>query len=222
MLSLKKRIDWLYESKRLAGESGNIFQKLHPHPGVLLRHSNPDYDSSDWDRMSRDQLQSMVIAMGYWDQQQLKQLTWGHLKRGFIFTNNTRQNGATKRNHGANGYSYAWKFPDITGPEIWGNFIRAFNAWWLYPLLVIFDIELFGGAIRWRFFSKHNIALNHTLSQMQAIDRMPTPLSWLASKIMPVPKLIEICKDHLDDPYVEMPEFGSMFDDAWASICTKR
>lgn len=197
---------------------GIVMKQLHPHPGVLLRHSNPDYDSSDWDRMSRDQVQAMIIAMGYWDTRELKRFCKGHLKRGFIFCNNTRQNGATKRNHGSNGYSYAWKFPDITGPEIWGNIIRGFKAWWLYPLLLFFDLEVLGGAIKWRWFAKHNIALNHTFSQMQAIDRMPTLWSWLASKIMPVPRLIEICGDHLDDQYVEMPFFTDMFRDAWEEI----
>lgn len=196
-----------------------VMSKLHPHPGVLLRHSNPNYDASDWDRMSRDQIQAMVIAMGYWSKDELKKFTKGHAKRAFIFANNTRQNGATKRNHGSKGRSYAWKFPDITGPEIWGNLIRAFNAWYLYPLLCVLDcLELVWGAVAWRIGKKHNIALNQTLSQMQSYDRLPTPASWLANKIMPIPKMIEICKDHLDDPYVEMPFFGEMFDKAWANI----
>ena len=201
-----------------AGRFKEVMQKLHPHPGVLLRHSNPDYDASDWDRMSRDQVQAMVIAMGYWDKKELKRFCKGHLKRGFIFCNNTRQNGATKRNHGSNGYSYAWKLPDITGPEIWGNIIRGFNAWYLWPLLLVCDIELFLGTCKWRWFRRHNIALNHTLSMMQAHDRLPTPLSWLAQKVMPIPEMIEICKDHLDDSLVEMPFFGNMFTDAWESI----
>lgn len=210
-LNMVKRIDSL-------DRYVDVMEKLHPSPGVLLRHSNSNYDSSDWDRMSRDQLQPMIIAAGYWNKYELNKLTRGHLKRGFLFANNTRQNGATKRNHGSNGYSYSWKFPDITFFEVWGNFIRAHNSWWAYPLLMLFDLELLGGAIKWRFFRKHNIALNHTLSVMQAVDRMPTPLSVLATFIMPIPKLIEICKDHLDDPYVEMPFFGSMFDEAWEAI----
>lgn len=195
-----------------------VMKKLHPHPGVLLRHCNPEYDSSDWDRMSRDQLQPMIIACGYWSKDELRKLSRGHLKRGFLFCNNVRQNGATKRNHGTGQYSYAWKFPDLTGPEIWGNFIRAHMAWYLWPLLLAFDVELLLGSIKWRWFAKHNIALNHTLSVMQAVDRMPTPVSWLATKIMPVPKLIEICADHLDDDYVEMPVFTDMFKEAWNII----
>lgn len=195
-------------------------EKLHPHSGVLLRHSNPDYDASDWDRMSRDQLQPMVIAAGYWSKSELNKLTIGHLKRGFLFTNNTRQNGATKRNHGTDNYSYAWKLPDLTGPEIWGNFIRSHSAWYLWPLLWIFDLELLGGAIKWRWFPKHNIAMNQALSQLQAIDRLPTPISWLASKVMPMPKYIALIHDHFDDFGVgqDMQFFSQMFKDAYASI----
>lgn len=200
----------------------DVTKKLHPVDGVLLRHSNPSWDASDWDRMSRDQLQPMIIAMGYWSKHELQRLRRGHRRRGYFFTNNTRKNGANKLNHGTEvageKRDYSWKTPDITGPEIWGNFIRAQRAWWFYPLLMVYDLELFVGAILWRHYKNHNIALNHTLSQMQAIDIMPTPLSWLASKIMRVDKLLEICADHLDDPYVEMPIFTYMFREAWEAI----
>ena len=200
----------------------HVMAKLHVAPGVFVRHSNPDYDASDWDRMSRDQFQPMIIAAGYYDRSELKKIFRGHLKRGLLFTNNVRRNGATKTNHGkfVSGEirNYNWKIPDPTGPEIWGNFIRSYKAWWFYPLLVMFDLELFAGAIKWRFFRKHNIALNHTLSLLQSIDRMPTPLSWLSAKVMTPEKLIVICKDHLNDRYVGMPFFGEMLDQALEAL----
>lgn len=201
----------------------HVWEKLHPHPGVLLRHCNPEYDASDWDRMSRDQLQPVIIAFGYWDIQQLRKLAWGHLKRGFIFTNNTRQNGATKRNHGQKGYSYAWKLPDFTGPEIWANFIRAFKAWYLYPLLLVFDLELLFGSIKWRYFPRNNIAMNQTLSKLQGLDRLPTPWTWLAEKICPIEYMIDHIADHFDDfggeaADLDMEFFEEMFRDAAREI----
>lgn len=208
-----------------------VMDKLHPSPGLLLRHSWIGYDASDWDRMSRDQFQPMVIAAGYYGGgndlrgSDLQRLRSGHLKRGFLFTSNTRKNGATKENHGqfSDGEvrDYSWKFPDLTGPEVWGNFIRAFNAWYLFPLLILFDLELLFGAIRWRVAPKHNIAMNHTLSQLQAMDRFPTPVSWLARMIMPVPKLIVLIRDHFNDFPDDMEFFGDMFQEAYDKIHSK-
>lgn len=193
--------------------------KIHKvHQGNYVRHPNKDWDASDFDRMSRDQLKPLVVALGYWDRKELKDFTIGHLKRGFLFCNNTRQNGANKFTHGTKNYDYSWRFPDVTGPDVWALFIRAWKAWPLYPLLLLFDIYLIVTAIKWRWFPKHNIALNSTLSLMQAIHRLPTPLSWLASKTMPVPKLIEICREHLNDQYVAMPFLADMMRDAWEEL----
>ena len=222
MMGFKKAQKYLSAQGRRYPHFFKIIQKLHPHPGVLLRHSNPNYDASDWDRMSRDQIQSMVIAMGYFSTYELKRFCKGHLKRGFLFANNTRRNGSTKKNHNGKDRNYSWKVPDLTGPEIWGNIIRSYRAYYLYPLLLLFDFELLAGAIRWRWFASHNIALNHTLSQMQSVDRMPTPISWLAEKIMPVSKLIVICEDHLNDRYVAMPFLTLMLRDAWQEIRRRR
>ena len=219
MMTKPLKYKWLAAINRDSVEWFIVMKKLHPHNGVLLRHSNPRYDASDWDRMSRDQLQPVVIACGY-HPCHLGKLTLGHLKRGFLFTNNVRQNGATKRNHGSDSYSYAWKFPDLTGPEIWANFIRSWNAWYLYPLLIIFDLELLVGAIKWRFFPRHNIAMNQALSQMQALDRMPTLFSWIASKVMPMDKYITLIASHFTDFGVgkDMQFFSEMFQDALESI----
>lgn len=221
MLSPSQKKKWEEKSQRDTKEWFDaIVPKYHPTPGVILRHINTEWDSSDFDRHSRDQIQPNIIAFGYWSERELRRMAWGHLKRGFIFTGNVRQNGATKRNHGKNGYSYAWRFPDITGPEVWGNFIRSYRAWLLWPALLLFDLELLGSAINWRFFKKNNIAINHTLSQLQALDRLPTPWAWLASKIMPVPRLIELCRGHWTDFGVgEDTEFlADMMQDAYSNI----
>ena len=196
MLGLKKSQKWL-EQRELQFQS--VMAKIHPAPGVLIRHPDPNRDASDWDRMSRDQLQPVIIACGYWSKTELKKLAWGHLMRGFLFTNNVRQNGANKRSHGTGDYDYSWRFPDVTLFEIWGNFIRAFKAWYLWPLLLITDLELLFGAVKWKYWPKHNIALNQTLSMMQGYDRLSTPWSWIAVKVCPIPYMIDFIKDHLDD-----------------------
>jgi len=173
--------------------------------------------------MSRDQLTPMIIAAGYWDKEELRKIAKGHLKRGFLFTNNTRRNGANKINHGklvaGEIRNYDWKIPDPTGPSIWSNFIRAYNFWPLYPLLLLFDIELFVNSILWRYFRKDNIAMNYTLTLLQANDRMPTPWGWLSRKIMPVKKLIKLIGEHFTDfGHGDMYFFKPMFEDAWESV----
>lgn len=196
--------------------------KHHVAPGVLVRHPNLDWDASDWDRMSRDQLHPIIIACGYYDKEELRKLTVGHAKRLFLFTNNTRKNGATKRNHGkmdsGEVRDYGWKLPDVTLFEIWALFIRAWGLRVLWPLLWLLDLELLGGAIRWRYFRKHNIAMNHTLTQLQAMDRLPTPVSWLAEKIMPVSELIELIDEHFHDFPDDMIFFKQMFTEAHKAV----
>ena len=195
-----------------------VMERLHVAPGVFVRHPNPKWDTSDWDRMSRDQLQPMIIAAGFWSRKELNKIARGHLGRGFLFANNTRKNGANKFTHGKDiggeVRDYNWKFPDPTAFDIWGNFIRAYNSWLLYPLLFLFDLELLGGSIIWRFFPKHNITMNHTLSLMQARHRMPTPISWLSEKIMSFDRLIKLLGQHFRDFGDDMEFFEQMFKDA--------
>lgn len=191
----------------------------HVSPGVLVRHPNKDWDSSDWDRMSRDQMQPFIIACGFYSRDELAKFTKGHALRGFLFANNTRKNGANKFTHGKLIYGevrdYSWKFPDPTGPDIWGNFIRAWGLWYLWPILLFTDLEMLIGSFLWRFFPKHNIAMNHTLTQLQAMKTLGTPLSWLSGKLMPVPRLITLIEDHFNDFPDDMIFFGMMFKDAY-------
>jgi hypothetical protein len=217
---------WLTSAGRNLDDFQTVMNKIHPHPGVIVRHPNPDWDASDWDRMSRDQIIPCIMAMGLWGRHELKKFAWGHLKRGFLFTNNVRQNGATKRNHGQGNYSYAWRFPDVTLFEVWAIFIRAFKAWPLWPLLVIFDLETLGGAIIWRWFPKHNIAMNHCLVILFGKARLPTPTMWLARKIMPPERLIKLIGEHFrdfrqGDQVMDMEFFEPMLTHAWNDLRTK-
>jgi hypothetical protein len=201
-----------YERKETFQE---VMERIHPHPGIILRHSNIEYDASDWDRTSRDQFKPIIIACGLWDKGELKKLTLGHLKRGFLFMNNVRQNGATKRNHGEKGYSYAWRFPDVTFIDVWALFIRAWRSWPLYPLLLVFDLYLIVTAIKWRYFPQHNIAMNSALSILQAKKILPTPLSWIALKICPPKIYTDFIGEHFRDFPDDMIFFQEMFEDAF-------
>jgi hypothetical protein len=73
--------------------------------------------------------------------------------------------------------------PDITGPEIWASWIRAFRFWPLYPLLVVFDIQTLIGAIQDRYFPSTTIQMNQVLMTDYSTRIMPTPISLLARKV---------------------------------------
>ena len=199
-----------------------LMKKHHVSPGVLIRHPNTAWDASDWDRMSRDQLHPVIMAASYYNSKELSDLTMGHATRLFLFASNTRRNGANKKNHGVMSYGeirdYDWKIPDPTGPEIWGLYIRAWKLWPLWPMLLFTDLETLIGSIKWRFFPKHNITMNHTLSIFYAADRLPTPISYLSRLIMSPERLINLLAQHFKDTPTDMTFFEEMFKDAWKSI----
>lgn len=196
-----------------------VIEKLHPSPGVLLRHSEVAWSASDWDRMTPDQMRPMIPAMALWAPEELSKFVRGHAKRLFLFANNTRHNGATKANHGQvegeHLRDYSWKVPDLTGPTVWASLIRGTKAWYFCPLLFVFDIFHLASAIKWRYFPKHNIILNHATDAVWFRYRWPTIASTIALAIMPPKRIVPIVKDHFDDFGDDMQFFETMFNMAF-------
>ena len=83
--------------------------------------------------------------------------------------------------------NYSWKIPDPTLWGFWGHYIRGFwLGWLLYPLLMIFDIDLVVRAISKLKYGKNpnnSDDINFIVSLIYAQRRMPTPLGWLAKII---------------------------------------
>jgi hypothetical protein len=154
----------------------------------------PDW-TQDLDRGSRDQLRPFfaACATNTTYRTEARRVVLEHLKRGFLFTYNTRRNGATKENHGqvykvVSGKEvkrdYSWKMPDFTGPEYVALMIRAAKLKILYPLLGVLDLFAVGAALLAHLRPEadtdcRNQVLGLAVSQLV----MPTPFSWLASKI---------------------------------------
>jgi len=158
------------------------------HDGFLRRYPDPSYWGGLSDRFSRDQSVPNVVAMGLLQRDHLKRFFLEHLKhRALLFTTNTRRNWAWPPGdprYDAN--EYRWKVPDLTFGSFHALYIRAFKAKWLYPLLLILDLDLLGGAIAKLFYAKdptNNDDLNHLITQYQADMIMPTPWSWLAKRV---------------------------------------
>ena len=214
-----------YKVKMLFRE---MFPKIHPYPGIIIRHPNPDWDASDWDRGSKDQHKSCIMACGLNSKKELEKMTMGHAMRLFLFTHNNRENGANKRTHGeiknrkGEKYDYSWRLPDFTFIDFWAIYIRAWNAWFFWPLLFIFDFfYLIPTALKWRYWPQHNIAMNSALYMLQASHRLSTPWVWLSRKIMPPEKLIKLIGEHFRDFNDDMIFFEDMFLDAWRTIREK-
>ncbi len=131
--------------------------------------------------MSRDQSIPTVISLGY--TKNYKRLTMfflRHLMRGLLFTTNTRKNAPNPEEFKKK------KRPDFTGPKSWALYLRGFPilGYMLYPLLCVLDLFLLAGSIVWLFRRQDKDIINHTAILIFSRLRVPTPISWLASKIL--------------------------------------
>lgn len=190
------------------GSTGNeeaIFRDLEC-PGCkgrFRRHPDSDYWYSDCDRMSRDQTIPLLSAMAIHSPYYLNRHFKDHLSRCLLFTTNTRRNGATKANHGmvkgghktGDTYDYSWKMPDITFMDVWAIYIRGFRSWVLWPLLVIFDLQLLANSILIKMNPDKVDIMQHTCQILLAKHSMPTPISFLAAEFIN----IDDYKDRLNE-----------------------
>lgn len=153
------------------------------------RHWNGNEWYGKWDRMSRDQMTGVIVMCGFYGKKDYLHIALkGWLKR-MMFMANTRENGATKKNHGevknAKGdrRNYNWKLPDFA-PTFGGVFIRSFRSKFFYPLLYVYDLELLLSAVFKTFrASKSGDDLNFISRLYQAKEIYSTPWSYLARKI---------------------------------------
>lgn len=183
---------------------------------IPIRHPDPDKWYHYEDRCSRDQMipllyylasnRSSAIDKRFYELMKL------HLKRGFLFTWNTKRNHVypTLAEHLAKStpdvkWDYKSKMPDITGPEVWAAWMRglinrcpispAMTYLLMFPALCLFDIEGLVGSVikqyKWHFKRKNGTGRdgidhddrNHALGVHFANHNSPTPVSWL-SKII--------------------------------------
>lgn len=139
-----------------------VLTLLQVSPGVFIR--NPINYNNPQD-FSRDQTTPLILAMGEMGKYEtLRYLFWNQCKRFGLYPNG-----------------------DIGGFEDLGYYIRSFKAWYLYPILILGDLEMLGESIIRIIESKdpNNTSddINHTLALLQAQKHLATPISWIARKI---------------------------------------
>jgi|GEM_PF-3624782 len=178
----------------------NFTRKWSYYQGVTpLRHPNANYWWGLPERFSRDQFIPVLCAVlnnpesneafacSHW--------FWGqHRSKGFLFAWNKFSNGPRPRR----------KTPDFTGPEVWGLWARIWAEKFSFTrffFLCFCDLETLISAIHWRLGRKDQVTRNHMLSTLMSYKHLPTPISVLAYKITPWPKLIEKWSRHCQDVY---------------------
>lgn len=191
----------------------NHLNRLYITCGNYKRHVDPAMWYSGNSVMSRDQWTPNVIAMGMLDlDDHNRKSFWGHGKRLWLFTTNTRRNYAYPPGHPkANAEnSYRWKLPDLTILSCWGNHCRSHKAYLTYPLLCLTDLDLLVSSLIWLYkFRKtpnDTDILNHVNSLIQAQKIMPTPVSRLARKLLPVDVVLQKLKAYFsfDGPRIDL------------------
>jgi hypothetical protein len=180
-------------------------------PGGYVRHPDPmltyngfgAHYKSPWNGcISRDQWTGVIGGLiRQKERMALLRLILHHALRGFLFSYNTIPNGQdpkkTKfnllkffyRKKGENFY----KLPDFTVFDIWATYLRGFGAisWILWPLLCVLDLHLLVNTVLTNL-EKDNDQINYTMKYLVAREFVPTPTSWLASKILNKDRLIDL------------------------------
>lgn len=152
------------------------------YPGVFARNNTDDTKwYAHYDRMSRDQITSNIVALGLIfdsDSYYLKRIILSNLTRAMLFTTNIRGNGAI---------DMPLKLPDFTGPSIWGMYIRATHTTLLKPFLYLTDLALLADSMIITYHKAKDPTnsddLSFLSSLIQSQETMPTFLSKLAVKI---------------------------------------
>lgn len=130
---------------------------LQPESGIWIRHPNyPDVKDC-----SRDQLDPIIMMLGHKGQMVSLRATFrAHLKRGFFY-----QNG---------------DLPMVQTP---GLYIRAFSAWYLYPVLLLTDVGfLFCGIENLFRKDPNDVDDNNTIMRFVQALKYPTLFSYLGRK----------------------------------------
>ena len=160
-----QRVGMLYFRLHDPAAFSQALDQLEIAPGIYVRHPAQEDFRSNPNRFSRDQQRAIVMALGEYDMQaRLFRLAWVHFLRFGKYQN-----------------------ADYLGPSHLGEYIRAFRAWPLYPVLFITDwglvLSSLDIAIRNRDVPDEVDDNNHLMALIQASGRFPTPVSFFAQKI---------------------------------------
>lgn len=168
--------------------------------GAFVRHPEKErtnngfgaYYSHPWDGViSRDQLTGILAGVIAEKKRWMAlKIILHHACWLWLFSYNTRKNGADPK-------KTAWKWPDLTGPDMWALEIRALGSisWLLWPVLLVLDLYIVLATI-FDFFHDSKDPINFVIRLIIGVEHTPTLFSLLAFKIANKDKLILELNDY--------------------------
>ncbi|WP_291516204.1 hypothetical protein [Bdellovibrio sp. ArHS] len=146
-----------------------LIQNFQVLPGVYRRSPYGDLWDTHPRCFSRDQASRLILALALlgWKSEIRKWLR-AMGRRGFFHQNNLDEK------------KLRFKFPDVMGLGEWSNVIRGLSWWWLYPLLVILDLNYLGMV----FLRKPWDGVSLYVPDLKyALQKYWTPTAWLANRL---------------------------------------
>lgn len=197
---------------------GDVIKQLYCGKGSLRRGPDLSAWTGQTDVMSRDQWVPNAIATGGMGLPALNALFFGHLLRGLLFATNTCPDEYITGQPGG-----AWKLPDITVMSSWGIYIRSYVAWPLWPLLLVFDLELLVNSmiVVWQshYDPTETDVINHLNKLIQAYRYLPTPVSWLSAKLLKYDaRGMQACLNDYFSPLLNEPALSKVYADVLVEV----
>jgi len=193
---------WLYLSDRSDDTAKKFINTFEVGFGAYVRHPYPDatyngfgaYYKNPWDGcISRDQFTGLVGYLVASKQHgAIARILLHHLLRLMMFSYNTITNAT-------NPATSKRKIPDLTLFDIWAMELRGLGtivALLLYPILMICDLHILMHAIIHRFSKSDNDPISMVMKAMVTREICPTPISYLAWKLLDKTKLINDLKNY--------------------------
>lgn len=178
-------LSWHGGLTMLGASTRNFFRIFGLPNGGLRRHPNEGYSAyykGPYDgRITRDQLSGALAAIvSQRDSQALWLVFKHHMYWLLLFSYSTRPNGSMGK----------WKWPDITFFNVWQLYVRGLInrfpilKWPLFPALCGLDVHLVLDSLVMRYNDDSHI-ISHLNRLLPAVENTPTPISWLAFKLLP-------------------------------------
>jgi len=150
-----------------------------PHP---IENKYGSYYKNPWNgNFTRDQMTGpMASRIGRKDYKGLLRMGFHWALRGFLFAYNNKQNGVDP-------YNSPWRFPDITGPDMWATYLRGFGkfSYLFRNILLILDFHILLATFVTRFVTKEDEhVMNYLTRLMISCEYQPTIISFLSKKMI--------------------------------------
>ena len=206
---------WAYHEDVPNWPADRIVEKFEVGFGGYVRHFDPaqtyygfgaHYKNPYNGVMSRDQMTGLIgMLVKRGQKMALARIMLHNLSRLFLFSYNSTINGRdtdqTKFNLIKFFYNPAkenyYKLPDLTGPDVLAMQLRGFGkaSWLAWPLLVFLDLHnlLNVGLDR---FQEDDDVISMVMKYQVSRDFIPTPTSWLTSKLMNKKQVTEKLKSY--------------------------